>query len=214
VTGETEDDEATAARAGERHDGYDLGRLFAFSDGVFAIAITLLVLTIPVPSVPGGPHQSDELGRQILSLTPNILGFALSFALVGTNWIQHHQLMRRLTASSTTLLWINLAILLSICLLPFTTALLVRYGGTPVGAVAYASSVVLVGLGFFLLRVHLYRHGAFDRLGPVLAGLLLPLVFVASMPVAFWNLTAAYATWAAIGVVARVVEARVRPEPR
>jgi TMEM175 potassium channel family protein len=214
VTGETEDDEAAAQQTGERHDGYDLGRLLAFSDGVFAIAITLLVLTVPIPSVPSGPHQSDRLAGQILSLTPNILGFALSFGLVGTYWILHHQLLRRLTASGTTLLWINLGILLSICLVPFTTALLVRYGNTPVGAVAYASGIALVGFTFFVLRVHLYRHGAFDRLGPVLAGLLQPLVFVVSMPLAFWNLYAAYATWAGVGVIARVVEARVRHEPR
>src|ERR1700730_2010910 len=128
---------ASTAEGDERvHASYDVGRLLAFSDGVFAIAITLLVLGIPVPNVPPGPDQAARLAATLSGTAGNLEGFALSFVLVGAQWISHHRILRGVTFSTARLLWLNLLLLLGICLVPFATSLLVRYGDTTTGAIA------------------------------------------------------------------------------
>ena len=120
-----EDDELRAA-AGRPTNGYDLGRLLAFSDGVFAIAITLLVLNIPVPNLPAGTGP-DEIRGALLALKPNLGGFVLSFFLVGTYWIGHHRLLLGANRLDGAGLWLNLFVLATVCLIPFSSGVLIRY---------------------------------------------------------------------------------------
>src|SRR5258708_3986886 len=158
-----EDDEPKAGSRPAAREGYDVGRLLAFSDGVFAIAITLLVLSIPVPEIPRGPDQSARLAAALFELRPQLLGFGLSFILVGAQWMAHHQMLRQLTFSDTRVLWLNLLILLGICLVPFATSLLVNYGDTAAGAIAYGSWQLLIGLSFMAMRTYLAVRGAAQR---------------------------------------------------
>ncbi len=88
-------DEPEKLLAGAGRSGYDLGRTLAFTDGVFAIAITLLVLTIPIPRFPGSPTNA-ELWRALLGQAPHLIGFAVSFYVVGAMWVAHHGLLRHL----------------------------------------------------------------------------------------------------------------------
>ena len=124
-----EDDEQPYA---QRERDYDIGRLLAISDGVFAVAITLLVFNVPVPTI----AQSDATSRlpvALLETGPPLLTFALSFFLVGFYWIQHHQLFRQLVSVNVRLLWLNLVVLFLVCLLPFSSGVVGRYPDTVIG---------------------------------------------------------------------------------
>ena len=93
----------------------------AFSDGVFAIAITLLVLNIEVPDVPG-----SDLGSAIADLSQDLVAYGIGFAVIGLFWFEHHKLFASLGRASGRLVVVNTALLALIALMPFTTAVLGR----------------------------------------------------------------------------------------
>ncbi|HYW23610.1 MAG TPA: TMEM175 family protein [Terriglobales bacterium] len=200
MTPTAEDDEPDLAAGHASGAGYDLGRLYAFSDGVFAIAITILVLGIPVPSV----ADPTQLPGELRHLSLNLVGFALSFVLVGTQWIAHHRLLRRLDFCTGTIMWINLLVLMGICLVPFATSLLVRYGGTAAGAIPYAILQASIGIMFVLYRLYLVRHGV-DLGGTLVLSWIPALAFVLSIPLALVNVNYSYAVWVAGLTISRAV---------
>jgi uncharacterized membrane protein len=108
-------------RAGaERTRGrWDTGRTEAFSDGVFAIAITLLVLDIRVPA-----REFDNLWRGIAHQWPAYLGFATSFLTIGGIWLAHHGVFRRLLYANNSVMRINLLLLMAVSFLPYPTRLI------------------------------------------------------------------------------------------
>src|SRR5215211_2855213 len=101
----------------------DTGRIEAFSDGVFAIAITLLIIEIGVPHVVGTESLFDKLVR----LWPSYLGYATSFLVIGTVWANHHNRFRLISRSDHILLFLNIVFLMSVAFIPFPTALLAEY---------------------------------------------------------------------------------------
>lgn len=133
------------------------GRLEAFSDGVIAIAITLLVLDIHVPGAdsPGGLARS--LGKE----WPNYVSYATSFLTIGIIWINHHLMIGRLRTVDHALLFLNLLLLMVIGVLPFTTALMARYltqsAGERLAAAIYAGSLLTMGLAFLALQRYTLR---------------------------------------------------------
>lgn len=206
-----EDDEQRPA-GGHQADGYSLGRLLAFSDGVFAIAITLLVLNLPVPNLPNNTSAS-VVTTALLALKPNLGGYALSFFLVGSYWIGHHRLLHRAHRLEGRGLWVNLFVLATVCLIPFSAGVLIRYGASPPGLWVYAGNQVLAGLGFVLLRLEVKRTGAFVP-GSILATSLTVPVFLISMPVALWDVRVAYGVWFAGAAAARLATLSRRRLPR
>ncbi|WP_136514866.1 TMEM175 family protein [Geomonas edaphica] len=112
-------------------------RLEAFSDGVFAIAITLLVLTIQVPK-PSALHAGDSLGSALLALWPHYLAFVTSFATILAKWVNHHRIFTFVKRSDHTFLYLNGLTLLLITFLPFPTALAAEYLLHPEAKVASA----------------------------------------------------------------------------
>jgi uncharacterized membrane protein len=100
-------------------------RVEAFSDGMFAIAITLLILEMKVPS-PGQGQLAAALVRQ----WPSYLAFFLSFAFIGIMWMNHHRMFTHIQRSNDTLLVLNLLLLLGVTAVPFPTAVLATYLGT------------------------------------------------------------------------------------
>ena len=102
------------------------GRLEAFSDGVFAVAITLLILNIQVPSLPPNAG-SGRLMQALLASWPSYLSYMLSFVTVGITWINHHQMFKYITHTDHALLFLNLLLLMCITFIPFPTALLAQY---------------------------------------------------------------------------------------
>jgi uncharacterized membrane protein len=133
-------------------------RLEAFSDGVFAIAITLLVLDIHVPE-PGSGH----LGHELLAQWPSYAAYAISFITIGIIWINHHAAFSRLRAVDHSILIWNLLLLLAVGILPFTTSLMATYlkegSGEDLAAAIYGASFLLMGLIFVLAnRQILFRR--------------------------------------------------------
>jgi uncharacterized membrane protein len=133
-------------------------RLEAFSDGVFAIAITLLVLDIDVPR-PGSGH----LGHELLAQWPSYAAYVVSFITIGIIWINHHAAFSRLRAVDHSILIWNLLLLLSVGILPFTTSLMATYlkegSGEGLAAAIYGASFLVMGLVFVLAnRQILFRR--------------------------------------------------------
>ena len=113
----------------------------AFSDGVFAVAITLLVLNIEVPRADG-----DEAARPPRRPVPDVTAYFIAFAVIGLFWYGHHQAWSRLQRRRPRLVWSNLLLLSLIALMPFTTALMGGYGDEPISIVIYAANVGLAAL--------------------------------------------------------------------
>jgi uncharacterized membrane protein len=145
-------------------------RLEALSDGVLAIAVTLLVLDLHVPIPHGTVDLAHELGRE----WPNFAAYAISFATIGIIWINHHAMIRRLQTVDHTILVLNLAVLLSIGLLPFSTALMAAYvnegHGQYLAAAIYGGSFLFMGVLFattqhhiLFRKTHLLRPGLSEQ---------------------------------------------------
>jgi uncharacterized membrane protein len=105
-------------------------RVELFSDAVFAIAITLLVLDIRVPE-DGGIHDAGELWNNLFHLWPSYLGFAFSFLVIGVMWINHHAVFEYLGHIDRLLMFVNLLLLMGIAFLPFSSAILAEHLADP-----------------------------------------------------------------------------------
>ncbi|HXB16808.1 MAG TPA: TMEM175 family protein [Solirubrobacteraceae bacterium] len=129
-------------------------RLEAFSDGVIAVAITLLALNLPIPAATPGRDLASTLGHD----WPNFAAFVASFATIGIIWINHHAMLRRIARVDHTTLVLNTFLLMTVCLLPFSTALLAEYltasSGQKLAAAIYGGSFTLMSLGFLAMQRH------------------------------------------------------------
>jgi uncharacterized membrane protein len=187
----------------------DVDRVVAFSDGVFAIAITLLVLSLSVPVV-----SQKHLNSALRDLVPDVLTYGLSFLVVGMYWMAHHRTFRSLIRVDRNLLWVNLAVLGLVALLPFPTEILAKYGDTTTGTAVYAGSIAAVGsvsvfLWWYINHAHLTSPMTpdFVRLN-ALRGAIPAAVFALSIPIAFIDPTTAKIFWIAIWPANIVVEKR------
>ena len=135
--------------------GNETGRIEAFSDGVFAIAITLLVIEIGVPHA----EEGTRLFGALLGQWPSYLGYAISFLQIGVIWANHHNRFRFIVRSDHTLLFLNILFLMCVAFIPFPTALLAQYlqgsvaERTTAGAV-YAGTLAVTAAFFTLLWVY------------------------------------------------------------
>jgi uncharacterized membrane protein len=138
------------------------GRFEAFSDGVFAFAITLLVLAFTVP-MHGDIKWStnDELTRELIKLWPNLLAYALSFAVIGIMWQNHHAIFRTVARVDRATIFLNLLLLGSIAFIPFATATLGAYPATHAATFLYGAVLSVNATFFNLLVWHLVRSHAF-----------------------------------------------------
>jgi uncharacterized membrane protein len=130
-------------------------RIEAFSDAVIAVAITLLALDLRVPDPAGPGSLAHRLGQQ----WPNYAAYVVSFLTIGIIWINHHAMLQRLVSVDHAILVLNLLLLLTIGVLPFSTALMARYlnasHGQNFAAVIYGGSFLLMSLAFFAMQRHL-----------------------------------------------------------
>jgi TMEM175 potassium channel family protein len=132
----------------------DTLRIEVFSDGVFAIAITLLIIEIGVPHV--GEHGSllDELAR----LWPSYLGYAISFLIIGIVWANHHNRLRLISRSDRLFLVINILVLMCVAFIPFPTALLSEYirdeAHRTTAVAVYSGTLAVTAASFTLLWLY------------------------------------------------------------
>lgn len=120
-------------------------RLEAFSDGVFAIVITLLILEIKIPVV-----DKARLNHSLIEIIPKILAFILSFIIIGMYWVAHHTMIQFLEKTDRTVLWLNLLILLTVAFIPFPTALLGEYPYERTPVILYGISLSCVNISLLL----------------------------------------------------------------
>jgi uncharacterized membrane protein len=130
------------AEGDEREDrgDVDLGRVLALSDGVFAIAMTLLVLDIRVPDE---AHGADFY-KALADLVPAVSGYVISYFVIGVLWLTHHRLFRRLKLRHPRLVTLNVVMLGFVALLPFPSSLLAKHGAESISFVLYAGNVIAV----------------------------------------------------------------------
>ena len=137
-------------------------RTIAFSDAIFAFAITLLAFSIKVPDVPGN-MDSVQLVAWLATLVPAILIYALSFWVIANFWLAHHHIFEHVRRLDDRLIWMNLAYLFVISLLPFPTAVLVDYGDASVAPILYASSMALAGILLLMIWQYAAKHSHLDE---------------------------------------------------
>ena len=196
------------ARSGESEAGRELDRVVNFSDGVFAIVITLLVLDIRVPDIPEG-LISQELPSRILDLEPKFLSYVISFLVIAIYWQAHHRVFRPIRSYDSTLLWLNVLFLMAISFLPFPTSLLGEYGEEQLSVVIYATtaavaSLLLVSISWYATSEHrLVAPDSVDdeaeRIQRV-QGLAVPVVFVLSIGISFFSPRAAMYSWLLLSI--------------
>lgn len=180
---------------------FQLDRLILFSDAVFAIAITLLVIEIKIPDL----HKEEVSDRALLNalghLIPKFIGFIISFMLIGLYWTVHHRMFGFVTNFDKKLLWMNLIFLLFIALMPFSTGFYGEYSGKElflkqlkVPMTFYVLNFFCVGLMNYLMWIRICnpKHKLADP--PVDAAvakqakarsLVVPLIFLLMLPVAY-----------------------------
>jgi len=152
----------------EDHSAISFERIVFFSDAVFAIAITLLVLEIKVPeclaalgctghAVKDWPEP--QLQEALLEMIPKFLGFIFSFLIVGMLWIEHHRIFRYITHFDITLIWRNLLFLLFVAFVPFPTALFSEYVRSKTAFILYTSSFALAAI----TKLWVWSHAAKNR---------------------------------------------------
>ena len=132
-------------------------RLHGFSDGVFAVAITLLVLELHVPSVP-----ANQLVGALLRLWPAYASYVLSFAVVGVYWVAHWNIFHELRRADRNLAWLNIGFLACIAFIPFPANVVGTYGAERTAVMFYGGSLVVTGLMLRVLFVYALRHDLLD----------------------------------------------------
>jgi len=143
---------------------HDLGylpktRVEAFSDGVVAIIVTILVLEIKVPRLEGD-RLDDQLLAALWHALPLVGAYAVSFMVLLVFWVAHHQLMHSLRRVDRNLLWLNGLFLMILAFVPAPTALIGEYPNAVAGSVLYGAVLALAGLSFAAMRIYITRHGA------------------------------------------------------
>jgi uncharacterized membrane protein len=136
---------------------FSLERLILFSDAVFAIAITLLVIELRLPQLE--EISNEALGRALLHTLPHIMSFFLSFFIIGIYWVAHHRMFGYVVDYDMRLLWLNLFLLCFIVLMPFTSNILGVYGSLNTGYYAYVFNITMVAICNFLLYRHISKPG-------------------------------------------------------
>jgi TMEM175 potassium channel family protein len=125
-------------------------RVEAFSDGVIAIIVTLLIFEVRLPEV--GPNATNaEMWAAFVSVAPKLASFAVSFVTIAIFWVNHHSFFSGITHTDWKLLWANNLLLFFLAIVPFTTAVLGDHLLQPVAIAAYALDLGLAGLAFTLM---------------------------------------------------------------
>jgi uncharacterized membrane protein len=184
----------------------EFGRALAFSDGVFGVAITLLITTIDVPHVTG-PDLESKLVDALKGLDGSIISYFISFAVIGLMWMHHHRLFSRIRRVDAAALWLNLLSLAFIVLMPFSTELMGDYGDLSVAISIYALNIALAVVAYTMLW---WYCAARDMLGEhltraqiryeLLTRLFVAFGFLVSIPIAYADPRLAQWSWLAFGL--------------
>ena len=182
------------------------GRLEAFSDGVLAIVITIMVLELKAP------HEASL--EAVEPLLPEFLSYVLSFVMVGIYWNNHHHLLQAAEHIDGRVLWANLHLLFWLSLVPFVTAWMGKSSFAPWPVAAYGVVMLLSGCAYFLLtRVLIAHHGSESRLaravGRDLKAGVSVLTYAAAIPLSFIDPRIACALYVFVAIIWLVPDRRI-----
>ena len=138
--------------------GGSLERLAALSDGIFAVAMTLLVLDLRLPAA-GAVHGEAGLGRALLVLAPHLVVYLMSFLTLGIFWVGQQTQLNHLARADRDLAWIHLAFLFAVTLMPFSTRLMTAFLAYRLALVAYWANILLLGAMLFASWSYAARAG-------------------------------------------------------
>lgn len=191
-------------------------RLLTLTDGVVAIALTLLVFQLKIPHL-ADPTSASQLADQLGKSSGQLVSYAISFAVIGQFWLSHHKAFRHVAGHKDGLAWWNFAFLLTITLMPFTSNLLGEYGGNPLAVDIFAANLLLASLTSQATLFYAHRKGllqAKDDIGTEVRvrSALLAIVIAASIGVAWLSPSAGEYCWLLMIAVPRAAArwARVR----
>ena len=197
----------------------EFSRVVNFSDAIFAIAMTLLVLQIEVSGLPEGDGSARDMLEALKDALPEIVSFAVSFYVIGRYWLAHHWFFSRLARLDRRLLSQNLGYLGLVAFLPFPTALIGEYEGNPIAFVVFALSMAAVSFMEVVLARHAYWSGLLQTGAPAgtweaarTASLFPVVVFVLSIPIAFINTTVALLSWLFLAPIGYLINSRMPPD--
>jgi uncharacterized membrane protein len=201
-----------------RFAGQSVERLAALSDGVFAVAMTLLVLDIGISaSSVSEPHTDEALLRALSSILPNIAAYLLSFMTMGIFWVGQQTQLNHFERSDRNLSWIHLGFLLAVTLMPFSTRLLSEFNDTHVAVIIYWLNILLMGLMLFASWRYARRAGLTkDSVDDEMSAATERRIFVAQSLYAFGALLSLFNTYLGIGFILLVqlnyvLAPRIRP---
>ncbi len=182
------------------------GRLEAFSDGVIAIIITIMVLELEVP------ERSDWVA--LASVGPMLASYVLSFVILGIYWNNHHHLLHATTRITGGVLWANLHFLFWLSLIPFVTTWLGHHDSDTVPTVAYGTVLLMCAVAWTILQAAILAHQRPDSplalaVGRDWKGKLSLTLYVAAVPLAFLNTWMADAVFIAVALVWLVPDRRI-----
>jgi TMEM175 potassium channel family protein len=177
---------------------FDYDRTVALSDGVFAIALTLLVLNITVPELTSRHH--GEIGDRLLDRWPEVRSYIISFAVISYLWFRHHGFFRGLDRIDGRITLLNLVYLGLVAFLPYPTRVLGLYDDQGAAIVLYAGTAATVSLVAGLMRAHATRAGLLSEAGRRHLARrepwgIAPAIFLISIPIGFVSTAAAELTW-------------------
>ena len=181
-------------------------RVAAFSDGVIAILITIMVLELRVP------HGADFAALE--SVWPSLVTYALSFVYLGIYWNNHHHLLYTVTRVDGLILWANLDLLFWLSLIPVATAWMGQNLGQPLPTALYGVSLLLPAIAYYLLVLAIIRrHGADSMLakaiGSDIKGKISPVLYIAGIALAFVTPWVSIALYVVVAVLWLVPDRRI-----
>jgi len=185
------------------------GRLEAFSDGVIAIIITIMVLELRPP------HTADVAALR--PLIPVLLSYVLSFIFIGIYWNNHHHLLQAARQVNGSILWANLHLLFWLSLVPFVTGWMGEnhFASWPVAL--YGLVLLCAGIAYFILtRTLISQHGRESALAHALGrdfkGKISPLLYLVAIPLAFVHSRLAYAVYVVVAIMWLIPDRRIERE--
>jgi uncharacterized membrane protein len=182
-------------------------RLLTLSDGVIAIALTLLVLQLDTPDVHAlaHPDSAAALASELNKSLPQLFSYALSFYVIAQFWLVHRQVFRRWGEKEEGLAWVNFIFLFAITTMPFTSDLLGRFGGNPLAVDIFAVNLLVASLsidGLLILARHLGMLASDNRERAAKArAVVVPSVMVLSIALSWWRTDLAKYSWILIAVL-------------
>ena len=181
-------------------------RLEAFSDGVIAIIITIMVLELEVPHEP-------ELAA-LLPLAPVFLSYVLSFVFVGIYWNNHHHMLHAAQQVSGSILWANMHLLFWLSLVPFTAAWMGENGMATDTVALYGVVMLMAGLAYYILARALARlHGPDSALALAIGkdrkGLISLLIYALAIPIAFASAWLAFGMYVVVALIWFIPDRRI-----